>query len=124
MAKNSDHTDFYIKGNTHPNFEKNRLIEEELINVIIQKLEMLIFSNKGDLYGDPILGSDLEYYLWSTSVPSYEIKKKMNNQISLYIPELITIGYSLSVDIYEGTLKDIMYLRFGINNYNINFIMD
>ena len=124
MAKNSDHTDFYIKGITHPNYEEGKLIEEELINVIIQKLEMLIFTNQGDLYGDVNIGSNLEYYLWSTSVPSYEIKKKMDNQVSTYIPELITIGYSLSVDIYEGTLKDIMYLRFGINNYNINFIID
>jgi len=124
MAKNSDHNDFYIRSTTHPSYEKNKLIEEDLINVIVQKLEMLIYSNKGDLYGDVDFGSDLEYYLWSTSVPSYEIKKKMSYQINKYIPELITMGYVLFVDIYEGTLKDIMYLRFGIKKYNINFIID
>jgi len=124
MAKNSDHNDFYIRNKNHPSYEDDRLIENELINTIIQKLEMLIFTNKGDLYGDPLIGSNLEYYLWSTNVPSYEIKKKMNEQIHTYIPELEEIGYSLSVDIYEGTLKDIMYLRFKINEYNMNFIID
>ena len=124
MAKNSDHNDFYIRSASHPSYEENKLVEEELINVIVQKLEMLIYSNKGDLYGDVDFGSDLEYYLWSTSVPSYEIKKKMSYQINKYVPELLTMGYTLSVDIYEGTLKDIMYLRFGIKKYNINFIID
>jgi len=124
MPTNSDHNDFYIRSNSHPVFEENKLVVEEMINVIIQKLEMLIYSNKGDLYGDANFGSDLEYYLWETSVPSYEIKKKMFNQISTYIPELITIGYSLVIDIYEGKLKDIMYLRFKINEYNMNFIID
>lgn len=124
MAKNSDHNDFYIRGPKHPNYEENRLVEEELINVIIQKLEMIIYSNKGDLYADPEFGSDLEYYLWSTKVPDTEIRKKMDTQISLYIPEMDTLGYDLNVDIYEGTLRDIMYLRFKINEYNLNFIID
>jgi len=124
MAKNSDHNDFYIKSDTNPNFEEDKLIEEELINIIIQKLEMIIYSNTGDLYGDPSLGSDQEYYLWSTSIPSSEIKKKLHNQISLYIPELKEIGYSIDIDIYNGTIKDIMYIKFKINEYNMNFIID
>lgn len=121
---NSDHVDFYIRNKNHPNYEENRLTEEELINVIVQKLEMVIFTNKGDLLGDPSFGSDLEYYLWSTKIPSVEIKKKVSEQISTYIPEINTLGYSLTIDIYEGTLRDIMYLRFKINEYNINFIID
>ena len=124
MARNSDHTDFYIRSASHPSYEEKKLTEEELINVIIQKLEMVLFSNKGDLMGDPFFGSDLEYYLWSTRVPSVEIRKKVNEQVINYIPELDIMGYSLNVDIYEGSLRDIMYLKFRIKEYNINFVID
>jgi len=121
---NADHLDFYIRSKSHPNYEDKKLTEEELINVIVQKLEMVLFTNKGDLMGDTSFGSDLEYYLWSTRIPSVDIKRKISDQISKYIPELYTIGYSLVVDIYEGTVRDIMYLRFKIKGYNINFVVD
>jgi hypothetical protein len=120
----SDHKDLYIRNSSHPSYEENRIIEDDLTKVILQKLEMIIFSNKGDLYGDQFFGSDLEYYLWSTRVPSDEIKKKMLYQVRRYIPELERIGYELNVEIYEGTLQDIMYLKWKINGYNINFIID
>jgi len=121
---NSDHNDFYIRDKKHPNYEPIQVIESELINVIIQKLEMIIYSNKGDLYGDVGFGSDLEYYLWETTIPQIEIQKKMDGQIHKHIPELYKMGYSLSIEIYEGTVRDIMYLRFVINGYNLNFIID
>lgn len=121
---NSDHNDFYIRSKDHPKYEENKLVEEDLINVIVQKLEMIIFSNKGDLYGDEFLGSDLEYYLWRTTAPATEIKRKVSEQIYRYVPELNKLGYSLDVDIYKGTLRDIMYLRYEIKGYNINFVID
>lgn len=121
---NSDHKDFYIRNTSHPNYKDTVFVEEDLLTVILQKLEMLIFSNKGDLLGDSNLGSNLGYYLWSTKVPSSEIRRIMVNQISTYIPELETMGYSLVVDMYEGDVRDIMYLRFKIKGYNINFVID
>jgi hypothetical protein len=125
MAKVSDYKDFYIRGSSHPNYEDYKALEEEsLIKVIVQKLEMALFTNKGDLYGDPYAGADLEYYLWSLTVPSTEVKKKVTEQIRTYIPELDDMGYSLDVKIYEGTLRDIMYLDFKINEYNIRFVLD
>jgi hypothetical protein len=122
--KVSDNNEFYIRSSSHPSYEDTKIVEEELINVIIQKLEMIIFSSRGDLYGDQFFGSDLEYYLWSTRIPSSEIKKKVNNQILKYIPELMIMGYSLDVEIYEGSVKDILYLKYKIKDYNINFIID
>ena len=121
---NSDHNDFYIRSRKHPNYDPEQIIESELINVIIQKLEMIIYSNKGDLYGDVGFGSDLEYYLWETTIPQVEIRKKMDTQIYRYIPELYVMGYTLNIEIYDGEIRDVMYLKFRINEYNLNFIID
>jgi hypothetical protein len=121
---NTSNVDFYIRNSSHPNYEINRIIEDEIINVIIQKLEMLIFTNTGDVYGEPYFGSNLEYYLWSTDVPSEKIESDLIIQVNKYIPELNQIGYKININIYEGTLKDIMHLNFTINEYNIKFILD
>jgi len=119
----SNNTDFYIKDKNHPRYTVNKIIEEDLINVIVQKLEVIIFTKKGDLYGDPYLGSDLEYYLWSTSIPEYKIKKELVKQINTYIPELNELEYIIDLSIIEGEYNDIMYISFKIDAYNINFIL-
>jgi len=124
MNKPIDYTDFYIKSSDRSTYIKNKILENNLINTIIQKLEIIIFTKKGDLYGDPHLGSDLEYYLWSTKIPSDNIKIKLKNQIDTFIPELSEIGYNIKIDLYEGSIRDIMYISFTINEYNIKFILD
>jgi hypothetical protein len=124
MNKPINYIDFYIKGNDRSTYIENKILENDLINTIIQKLEIIIFTKKGDLYGDPYLGSDLEYYLWSTKIPDTNIKTKLKNQINTYIPELSEIGYDIKIDLYEGSIRDIMYISFTINEYNIKFILD
>ena len=70
------------------------------------------------------LHNDLEYYLWQTRISTGSLKKKLAEQIAIYVPELVKIGYSLSVDIYEGTVQDILYLNFVIKGYNVEFIFE
>lgn len=119
-----DVKDLVIRYDGHPKYEPNRIIEDDEIEVIVQKLEMILFTNKGEVLGDVNIGVNLEYYLWQTKVTSGNLKNKIDEQIATYIPELISLGYSLSVDLYEGVLRDILYLNFIIKGYNIEFIYE
>ena len=65
--------DFNIKGENHPKYNSKRVIEDRPIEYIIQKLENILFTNQGDVLGNPLFGANLEYYLWSTNVPSNKI---------------------------------------------------
>ena len=38
--------DFYIEYPGHPRFVEGRIIEDDIIRVIVQKYEVLIFTNK------------------------------------------------------------------------------
>jgi|SRR5574344_234785 phage baseplate assembly protein W len=119
-----DVKDLVIRYDGHPKYEKNRIIEDDEIEVIVQKLEMILFTNKGEVLGDIELGCNLEYYLWRTRVTTGTLKSKVEEQINSYIPELATLGYIFNIDLYEGTLRDILFLNFIIKGYNIEFIFE
>lgn len=119
-----DVKDLVIRYQGHPRYEPNRIVEDDEIEVIVQKLEMILFTNKGEVLGDLDIGCNLEYYLWQTKVTTSNLKNKVEEQIAIYIPELVRIGYTLDVVLYEGTLRDIMYLNFVIKGYNIDFVFE
>jgi hypothetical protein len=119
-----DVKDLVIRYPGHPRYQEGRIVEDDEIEVIVQKLEMVLFTNKGEVLGNVDIGANLEYYLWQTRVATGTLKKKIEEQISTYIPELIQLGYSLSVNIYEGTVQDILYLNFIIKGYNIEFVFE
>ena len=122
MALN-DVKDLVIRYDGHPKYEANRIVEDDEVEVIVQKLEMILFTNENDVIGEQV-GIGLEYYLWQTKVSVSTIDSRVREQISKYIPELDQLGYSLSVEIFEGTYRDIMYLNFVIRGYNIDFIFE
>ena len=116
--------DLVIRYPGHPKYEPGRIIEDDEIEVIVQKLEMILFTNKGEVLGDIDIGANLEYYLWQTRVTTGNLKSKVEEQITMYIPELNSIGYTFDVVLYEGTVRDILYLNFVIKGYNIDFIYE
>jgi phage baseplate assembly protein W len=119
----SDIRDFNIRGKEHPKYSSTRVIEDRTIEFVVQKLENLLFTNKGDVLGDPDFGANLEYYLWSTNVPVAKIEKEIRSQIETYIPELNQMQYTLSLEIYEGTARDILQVNIRIRDTKVNFMI-
>jgi hypothetical protein len=115
--------DFNIRGINHPKYNSRRILEDRPIEFVVQKLENILFTNKGDVLGDPNFGSNLEYYLWSTNVPTSKIKREIEDQINIYLNELNRYDYEFSVDLYEGTVRDILYVNFKIRDVDINFVL-
>ena len=56
---NYNFTDFYISYKGNPNFKELELIEDDILKVIIQKWEMVLFTEKGEVFGEPNLGANL-----------------------------------------------------------------
>jgi len=119
-----DVKDLVIRYPGHPRYEADRIVEDDEIEVIVQKLEMILFTNKGEVLGDINMGVNLEYYLWQTRISTGNLKNKIQEQISEYIPELEVMGYTFDLYLYEGTVRDILYLDFVIKGYNIEFVYE
>lgn len=118
-----DFKDLYAKYEGHPRFHTNEVVEDDVVEVIVQKLEIVLFTNKGDLYGEPNLGCNLEYFLWETKLPVGDIKNIVTDQINIYLPELNDLGYTFNVELYEGSYRDILFLNFIISGYNFEMLL-
>lgn len=117
-----DFTDFYIKYEGHPNYNSTEVIEDEIINVIVQKIEMILFTGKGEMLGDPNFGADLERFLHETKVSADFVEKQITEQIALYIPELEAINYELDVSFAENptSFSDVMFINVSFKEIEVN----
>jgi hypothetical protein len=120
---NPDFKDFFIKSESSKRYTVNKMIESDIINVIVQKLELLLFTRTGEVYGKTSFGLDLEYYLWQTDISTKDLRDLISTQIHTYIPELETIGFVMNLNIYDGDVRDILILDFIIKGYNVEFII-
>lgn len=113
--------DFYIGYKGHPRFRSPELVEDDVIRVIIQKYEMVLFTNKGDLFGDPNFGADLPRFLHETRVSAETVEGDIRAQIVDYIPEVDDIEYSLKVEFYEDPerYQEVMVIGFKIKDYEV-----
>lgn len=116
-----DFRDFYIKYQGHPKYVSGDIIEDDVINVIIQKYEMIIFTNKGELLGDPDFGADLLTLLYETRVSSSYVESVIRRQISRYITELENMNYKLQVVFTQDpeNYQDMMFIYFQIADYEV-----
>jgi hypothetical protein len=116
-----DFTDFYIEYPGHPRFNDTQIIEDDVVRVILQKWEMLIFTNKGELLCEPEFGGDLPKYLHETRLSAETIQGDLRTQIGKYIPELESISYELKVNFYEDPerYQEYMEILFQIAEYNV-----
>lgn len=119
MAK--DFKDFFISYIGHPRFEEKKLTEDDPVNVILQKYEMLILTNKGDIFGQPDFGCDLIEYLHETILSEQVIEDDIKVQINKYIPEAQGIDYELTVRIYDDPerFQEWMEVVFKIADYEV-----
>lgn len=118
---NYNFIDFYISYPGHPKFRQLELIEDDVIRVVVQKYEMLIFTNKGDVLGEPNFGANLTQLLHETRLSSESIEGELRAQIADYIPEIDSIGYQLSVEFYDDTerFQEYMVINFVIKDYEV-----
>lgn len=114
-------TDFYLGYPGHPRFRDKALIEDDTIRVIVQKWEMILFTNKGEVFGDLNFGGDLPYYLHQTRLSEKSIEDDLKGQISKYISELNGVPYILKISFFEDPERhqEYMEITFRINDYEV-----
>jgi hypothetical protein len=116
-----DFTDFYILYQGQPKYDSTELIEDELIRVIVQKYQMIIFTNKGEVLGDPDFGANLEQILFEFRVSEDYVKAKIQEQIDTYIPEMLGSAYNLQIVFVQDpeNYQDMMFVNLTIADYDI-----
>lgn len=122
---NFNFTDFYLGYPEHPRFRDKTLIEDDIIRVIVQKWEMILFTNKGEVFGDPEFGGNLHFYLHETRLSAESIKDDLNGQITAYIPELSGVPYTLEVSFFEDPerYQEYMEIYFQVRDLDVYLVV-
>ena len=118
----NDIRDFYITYQGHPSYNDTSIIVDTTLQVIVNKIEMVLFTNQGDFIGDVNFGANLSYYLWETNVSSDYIQGVIQQQFNTYIPELSTYNPIINLQMMEGTLSDILVVNITIQDVTIKAI--
>lgn len=118
IRTHEDISNLYTKYPGHPTYVTGLIETNDVVDVVIQKLEMILFTNKGET-SDPGFGADMERLLWSTNLASESIKSELISQISKYVQELNTSMYEVTVELYEGTTRDIGIVTINISGSDI-----
>jgi len=120
-----DFKDHYIGYLGHPKFIINKIVEDDVIRVVIQKYEMLLFTNKGELLGDSDFGCDLQKLLFETRIAKSGVKTIIIEQINKYIPEIRNINYILDVQFSTDpeNFQEVMEIFFTISDYEVYFVV-
>ena len=114
--------DFYIGYPGHPLYRTPDIIEDDVIKVIVQKYEVIIFTNKGELLGDPNFGGDLIRLLNETRLSAEAIEGNIKAQIADYIPEIDGLEYELTVEFLEDPERhqEVMVVNFNLYGVSVD----
>jgi hypothetical protein len=92
--------EIYFRDPTDPKYNPNFLDTNNRLEALISKLKMILYSNRGDVLGDPDLGMDLEDYLFERRIDEATIKERFYAQVAKYIPER---DYTIDLQFSYGT---------------------
>lgn len=118
-----DRSDLYIKHESDPGFRDDVVENVTFTDTVIAKIYMILFTNKGDVFGDLDFGADITTFLWNTTFPASTIKDNIIEQFDKYIPELTRNDYTINVYILKGDVRDIgvIAIDLGITNFVAQF---
>lgn len=87
--------DLYIR----PEEENTDILEiNDPISAFVEQIEVLFFTQPGEVLGEPNFGIDLERYVHELSLNEYDIKQKIRSQIKQYCP--LAQNYNYTIDIF------------------------
>lgn len=118
-------TDFYLGYPGHPRFRNKAIIEDEVLRVIVQKWEMILFTNKGEVFFDPEFGGNLPIYLHETKLSAETIEADLRSQIGTYIPEISGIDYVLKVTFFDHPerFEECMEVYFQLRDLDVYLVV-
>ena len=116
--------EIYTREESDEKYDASTLEYTDHVETIIQKIKMILGTSKMDVLGEPEMGIGIEDYIFKKSFSAEEIKKKIKNQLDLYIDEYP--NYNIDVDVKFGkqtTGQDYALIDIYINKQKISGIV-
>lgn len=116
--------EFYIKSTSDPNFDPLKLQSSSKIAQLLAQLEILLFTNRGDVLGSPNFGVGLEDLVYELNYNSSQIEGEINSQMDMHIPLAKNYNVKTNVEFLSGTERDIIFVDIVIDSqYQIQIVI-
>lgn len=111
--------DIYAIPEEEPRYKDNAIEITSELDEIIQQVDMILFTNKGDVLCMPEFGCNLERYLFDTSYNESVIRQIIMDQINTYI--YLDGSYTVDVDVnfVKWDFNVAMIVDLNINNKKV-----
>ena len=111
--------DIYAIPDVEPRYKENVLEITGELDEIIQQVDMILFTNKGDVLCMPEFGCNLGRYLFDTTFNENHIKQIIMEQIRSFI--YLDGSYNVDVDVkfVKWDFNVAMIVDLNINNKNV-----
>lgn len=111
--------DIYAIPNGEKRYKNDVMELTSELDVIIQQVDLLLFTNKGDVLLMPDFGCNLEQYLFETSFNEKIIKSIILEQINNYIYLRGTYTVDVDVSFIKWDFNVAMVVDLTINNKKV-----
>lgn len=111
--------DFYFKFEEDSSYNPTIIEETSEVQIILNQIKMLIFTQTGDVLGVPNLGLNIQSLIYDTNYNKNVLLKSIKTQFDKFL-KYNRESYRVDFDInfYNGTSRDIGVLTVVINNQN------
>lgn len=99
--------DFYVRVKGDPNYDRFKVHSESELAQLIGQIETMLFTNKGEVLGDPEFGANLEDLVYSLNYNETQIQQVIDEQVDRYIPLAKKYKLETTVQFYRGNVRDI-----------------
>ena len=79
--------DFYLRPETDPAFRPEQLEVYDELESCLQQIKMTLFTQKGEVLGEPEFGLEVEKYLFEFTIDQFALTKEAGGQITKYVGE-------------------------------------
>ena len=115
--------EFYVKSINDPNFQIDKLQQDDEISMLLTQLQVILGTRKGDVLGNPDFGANLEDYVYEFRYNDYMLKNIVEQQISAYVPHAAKYNVEVDIQFLNEVYRHTVYLdiivdsRFNLGVY-------
>jgi phage baseplate assembly protein W len=108
--------DFYMRTPDDPKYRANQVEIADDLEATIQGIRMTLFTNKGEVLGDPDFGVSLNNYLFEFSIDPFAVAREAADQINRYVGETRKRKIEVKPSIYadQTSNRDILVLLIDV----------
>lgn len=111
--------DLYTKREGEIRYSETQFDETDPIRIYVQKIKMILFTQPGEIVGNPGFGVNLERLLFQKSLSAQSIRNNIINQIGYNCEEFNDYETNVEVTFYSVGGHDECKIDILINNLNV-----